>query len=70
MDQITLLLKSQLSEREIIILLLIESGMGYRDLAKRLGVSHYYIGQTYEKAKFKMNKLAEAGMFSTEVKKD
>lgn len=72
MDQITLLLKSQLTEREIIILLLVESGMGHRDLARRLGVSHYYIGITFTAAKAKMDKLAKAGLFSTAVeqKKD
>lgn len=69
MDQISVLTKSQLTEREVIIFLLVESGMSYRDLAKRLLTNHSNILRTYETAKDKMNKLAEAGMLSTAVKK-
>lgn len=70
MDPITRMMKSQLTEREAIVYLLIESGMGYRDLGKRLGVSHYYISKLFDAASAKVEKLETAGVLSTPEKKD
>ena len=69
MDQVKTLMETQLSERELIIYLLVESGnLSYRDLAKHLLTNHTNVRRTYESAKLKMDKMANAGMFSTPVK--
>lgn len=60
--------QAQLGEEEIFIYLLIESGMAYRDLGRRLGVSHYYLLKKYEIAKEKVDKLTAAGLLSTDEK--
>lgn len=69
MENIERLTKSMLSEREIIILLLVDSGMSFNDLGPRLVCSPSSVKRTYDKAKKKMNLLAEAGLLSTEIKK-
>jgi len=69
MDSIRKLMSNMLTEREIIIFLLIDSGMSYRDLATRLGVSHGTIQNTYELAKQKLDRFAQAGFFSSPVEK-
>jgi DNA-binding NarL/FixJ family response regulator len=68
MDNIKQLMSNMLTEREIMIFMLIESGMSYRDLAERIMVSHENVRNTYDRAKEKMNKFAEAGFFSTDIK--
>lgn len=68
MDQIKILMDTQLTQGELYILLLIESGMSYRDLARRLGTNHTNVRRAHESAKAKMDKMANAGLFSTEVK--
>lgn len=68
MDNIKKLTSTMLTEREIIIYLLVDSGLSYRDLGKRLGLSYENIRNTYESSKEKMDKFAEAGFFSTAVK--
>lgn len=67
MDQIKILMETQLTERELLIFLLVESGMSYRDLGKRLMTNHSNILRTYESARAKMDKMANAGLFSTKV---
>lgn len=69
MDQIKILMETQLTERELIIFLLVESGMSYRDLGKRLMTNHSNILRAYENAKLKMDKMASGGMFSTAINK-
>jgi len=69
MDQIKILMETQLTERELIIFLLVESGMSYRDLGKRLMTNHSNILRAYENAKSKMDKMADGGMFSTAINK-
>lgn len=54
MDKYKTLLDQQLSEREVMIYLLISNGMSYRDLADKLGMSHGWVQQTFEKAKDKL----------------
>lgn len=69
MDQIKVLMDTQLSERELIIFLLVENGgLSYRELAKHLLTNHTNVRRAHESAKLKMDKMANAGMFSTEVK--
>jgi DNA-binding CsgD family transcriptional regulator len=68
MDNIKQLLSNMLTERELIIFLLVESNMSTRDLAGRLGVSHENIRTTHKNAKAKMEKFADAGFFSTDIK--
>lgn len=67
MDQIKILMDTQLSERELMIFLLVENGMSYRELAKHLLTNHTNIRRAHEAAKEKINKFAEAGLFSTPV---
>lgn len=67
MDNIKKLMSSMLTEGEIMIFLLIESGMSYRDLGNRLGISYGTVQNRYESAKEKMDKFAEAGFFSTTI---
>lgn len=68
MDQINMLLSSQLTEREVMTYLLVEnSGLSNRKLAEALGISHTNIALTHKKAKSKMEKLAKAGFFQTPV---
>jgi len=70
MDHIKILMETQLSEKELIIFLLVENGgMSYRTIADILMTNHTNIRRTYESAKDKMNRFAEAGMFSTTVQK-
>mgnify|MGYP006136718949 CR=1 FL=1 len=70
MDQVKLLMETQLSERELIIFLLIENGnLSYRELAKHLMTNHTNIRRAHESAKEKMNTFAEAGLFSTPIEK-
>lgn len=66
MDHIKLMVDSQLTEREIIIYLLVQSGMSYRDLAKRLLTSHSNVQRAYQAADKKMSKMSE--VFSTPIK--
>lgn len=55
MDQINTIMRTQLSEREVMIYLLVENGkFTYRQLGDLLGVSHTNIRKTYDKAKEKM----------------
>jgi ATP/maltotriose-dependent transcriptional regulator MalT len=67
MDTINQIVSTQLSEREVIIYLLIESGMSYRNLGERLGLSHTHIVNIYEKANKKMRRMAEAGAFQSQL---
>lgn len=69
MDSIKKLMGNMLTEREIIIFLLVDSGMSYRDLGSRLGISYGTIKNTYEDAKVKIDKFAQAGFFSSPVEK-
>jgi DNA-binding CsgD family transcriptional regulator len=68
MDHIKLLTDHQLSEREIIIFLLVKSGLGYRDIGKRLLIDHTQIARIYHKAEGKISRFSEAGFYSTPVK--
>lgn len=68
MDNIKAIIAQQLTERELIFYLLIESGMSQRDLADRLGMSHTNVGRTYDIASSKMKRQANAGFFQSEVK--
>lgn len=68
MDQINAILKTQLSEREVMIFLLVEnSGLSNRKLAVALGISHESVRKTHEMAKAKMLKAGDAGYFQTRV---
>lgn len=69
MDNIKLLMSNMLTEREIMIFMLITSGMSQRDLATRLQLSHENVRKTYQGAKVKIDKFAEAGFFSSPVEK-
>ena len=57
MDQIKKVVETQLSDKELMIFLLVKSGMSYRDLGERLITSHSNILRTYEKAERKLKKL-------------
>lgn len=48
--------KAQLSDEEIILFMLIESGMDSRDLGGRLGMSHQYVLNKYMDAKSKLKR--------------
>ena len=67
MDQILSIMSTQLSEREVIYYLLIESGMASRDIAERLGVSHTGVLRVYKKAKAKMTEFGNLGLFQTPI---
>lgn len=68
MDQINAIMRTQLSEREVMIFLLVmNGGFTYRQLGDILGVSHTNIRKTYDKAKAKMDKAGELGYFQTIV---
>lgn len=58
-----------LTEREVIIYQLIESGMTTRDLAERIGVSHENIRTVHKNATEKIKRFGEAGLFSTAIEK-
>lgn len=60
----------QLSEKEVIIFLLIESGMSYRDLGNRLGLSYETVSNIYKSAAQKMEFYADSGKFQTELAKE
>lgn len=64
-NPITAVLSTQISDREAIIYMLVESGMSYRDLAGRLGMTHGGIAHIYEKAKKKFYIMGEAEIFAT-----
>ena len=69
MDNIKQLTKHNLTETEVIIFFLVEnSGANFRTLGDWLQLSHENVRKTYERAKKKMDKLAEAGFFSTDIK--
>ena len=65
MDLIKVMMDTQLTEREIIIFLLVDSGMAYRDIAKRLLTNPMNITRTYENARKKLDKMG--GLMSTEL---
>lgn len=69
MDNIKLLMSNMLTEREIMIFMLISSGMSQRDLATRLQLSHENVRKTYKDAQSKIDRFAEAGFFSSPVDK-
>ena len=70
MDIIKKISNDMLSEKEIMILLLIENtGKDYRTIGDWLGISHENVRMTYNKAKNKFEKFAEHGMLSTDLKK-
>lgn len=69
MDTIKKLTDPMLTEREIIIFMLVENtGQDYRTIGNWLNLSHENIRKTYERAKDKINKFGEMGLFSTAVK--
>jgi DNA-binding NarL/FixJ family response regulator len=67
-DNILAIMSTQLTERELIFFHLVESGMTTRDIADRLGISHMGVSKVYWKAKNKMAKFADLGLFSTALK--
>lgn len=67
-DSIKALTSQMLTEREVIIYMLVESGMSTRDIAARLDVSHENIRTTHKNAEAKIKRFGEAGLFSTSVK--
>jgi DNA-binding CsgD family transcriptional regulator len=68
MDQINILMSTQLTERELIIYLLVEAELiSDRALAKALGITHTTIADTHRRAGKKIDRLAPS-LFSTEVK--
>jgi DNA-binding CsgD family transcriptional regulator len=71
MDQINAIMRTQLSEREVIIFLIVQSGKfaNYRELGDVLGVSHETVRKIYTSAKEKIEKAGAAGYFQTTVDK-
>lgn len=71
MDQINAIMRTQLSEREVIIFLIVQSGKfaNYRELGDVLGVSHETVRKIYTSAKAKIEKAGESGYFQTLVDK-
>ena len=67
MDGYTKILKQQLSETELMIYLLVESGMNYRDLGERLGMSHNFVAKTYKAASDKLKSYADNGKLQTNL---
>lgn len=67
MDTIKTLMDSQLTEREIIVFLLVDSGMEYSDIARRLLTNRTSVKRTYVKASEKLDKMST--YFSTPVEK-
>lgn len=67
-DSIKALTSQMLTEREVIIYQLVESGMSSRDVADRIGVSHESVRTTHKNAADKIKRFGEAGLFSTTVK--
>lgn len=69
-DHIKILMETQLTEKELIIFLLVENGgMSYRTIAEMLLTNHTNIRRAYESAKDKMNRFADAGLLSTPIQK-
>lgn len=67
-DSIKALTSKMLTEREVIIYQLIESGMTTRDVAERIGVSHESVRTTHKDAAAKIKQFGEAGLFETNIK--
>lgn len=67
-DNIKDIMSKQLSEKEVMIYLLVENGMAYRDVAALpFGISHETARTIYEAAKEKFDAQADAGLFTTAV---
>lgn len=63
-------MRTQLSEREIMIYLLVEqSKLSNRKIAEALGISHENVRKAHNNASAKMKFFADAGLFSTQLKK-
>lgn len=67
MDAIKALMATQLTERELMVFLLVDSGMEYSDIARRLLTNHTNIKRAYLSAQSKMDKMST--LFSTPVEK-
>jgi DNA-binding CsgD family transcriptional regulator len=62
MDKLRSVMAKMLTDREIIVYLLVESGMTTRDLAERLGVSHETIRSLHKDAKAKLELYKKTGI--------
>lgn len=69
MEPLGIIMSTQLSEKEYIVYMLVESGMTLRDTAKRLGVSYQNIADLHKSAKAKIEKFGELGLFTTPIEK-
>lgn len=68
MDTISLLMNHQLTERDVILYLLVEnSGLSNRKIGEALGISHTSVASTHKAAKSKLAKQADAGFFQTKL---
>lgn len=63
------IMATQLTETEVMIYLLVKQGRTFRDIVELpWGFTHETARSTFERAEKKIDKMAEAGLFSTEVK--
>lgn len=68
MDNIKQIMSTQLTETEVMIYLLVKQGKTFRDIAEMpFGFSYETARTTFDKAEKKMDKMANAGIFSTVV---
>lgn len=69
LDNVSIIMSTQLTEKEVLVYLLVMNGWTYRKIAELpFGISYDTARKLYDKAKPKMDRLAELGLFSTEVK--
>jgi transcriptional regulator len=68
MDPINKIISTQLSEREVIIYMLVQSGMSMRDIAWRLATTHQAISKVNQTAADKIAQMGAAGLLQTPVR--
>lgn len=69
MDIIKKITNDMLTEKEIIIYLLVtNTGQDFRTIGEWIGISHENVRGTYNKAKKKFERFAEHNMLSTDIK--
>jgi hypothetical protein len=67
MDGLKRIMDLQLSEKEVMVYMLVQSGMTYRDLGERLGMSHQAIANIYKSGEKKLIFLAENNLLQTQL---
>jgi hypothetical protein len=68
-NNVKAIMSTQLTETEVLVYLLMEGGYSdYKVADLPLGIARSTAGRLYKSAKVKMDAMAEAGIFTTELK--